>query len=405
MERPVTPEERAILNGLAQQAEQLRGLTLSREVQAEVHSAEAIGAHMVEAAEEEELAEALAVYSTLGLIPEETDLGALLEEVLSEQVVGYYDTEAGKMVVREDIMSALLSSRDGRVSPKAHEAEVVLVHEFVHAIQDQRLELGERHAEERDDDPGLALRALIEGDATLVMMGHAANAPIQTIVAATPPERLDALVDFMAQHSSEEDNALARAPTILRETLIGPYVSGLRFCLALFRRGGWEAVNRAYDALPASTEQVLHPEKYFAGELPDPIALPDFPMLENSGWSVFYEDSFGELELSVYLGRTTPSEVDRPAGRGWSGDRIRVYEKDGEHIALWFTTWDNEAEAVEAVAAAQRSPETFVHRNGRAVLFAEQLPPAFQGEAKEKLDALSANLLPHPPRRPSVVAP
>ena len=51
-----------------------------------------------------------------------------------------------------------------------------------------------------------------------------------------------------------------------------PYLAGSTWVSGLWASGGWDAVNAAYDQPPASTEQVLHPEKYVSGERPAEVA-------------------------------------------------------------------------------------------------------------------------------------
>ena len=65
----------------------------------------------------------------------------------------------------------------------------------------------------------------------------------------------------------------------------------------LYDQGGCDAVNAALqDADPASTEQILHPEKYLANEAPVAIdaAGPVRPTWA-SGWSQAYQQTMGEL--------------------------------------------------------------------------------------------------------------
>jgi hypothetical protein len=57
-------------------------------------------------------------------------------------------------------------------------------------------------------------------------------------------------------------------------TVYAPYAAGPDFVRALRERGGWTAVNDAYDAFPVSTEQVIHPEAY-PDEQPVVVPIPD----------------------------------------------------------------------------------------------------------------------------------
>ena len=52
----------------------------------------------------------------------------------------------------------------------------------------------------------------------------------------------------------------------MRTSLAAPYIYGTLFVHALRRRGGWDAVNRAWDDPPTTSEQILHVDKWLAHE-------------------------------------------------------------------------------------------------------------------------------------------
>jgi hypothetical protein len=123
----------------------------------------------------------------------------------------------------------------------------------------------------------------------------------------------------------EAQAQLERMPAILRETLLFPYQQGLIFANGIWARGGWEAIDRAYGRLPDSTEQVLHPSKYAAGEKPVDVALDGAALAKamGAGWSGTPEDTLGEFQLSVWLrenGLVALTAGD--AAAGWGGDRL-----------------------------------------------------------------------------------
>lgn len=403
-ERAPTPLEMGALRRLMGEAQRTRRLSFTAPVHVEVHDAERIAARLDGQIEDEDVEKAQLVYGTLGLLPEGLDLRGLLREVLGEQVLGYYDTDEARLVVREDVMEVLARRA---TSAEAAEARIVIVHELVHALQDQALRLGEAWEVERDSDADNALRALVEGDATLAMMVYAAEklgVPLEALAGDAAVETL------MAQSVGAGDDALGRAPPILRHTLVTPYVAGLRFARELRRAGDWRAVDGAFDRKPASTEQVLHPRRYLQGEEPDPIALPAFPALEEAGLEPVEEDTLGELEVAVFLGRGTESGVDAAAADGWGGDRLRVYRwADGRSelgVAVWFLTFDDEAEAREAEAAARRTlGADELRREGRALLVTLRLPQALRPPVDAAFVAFEEDLPPTPPRRPSTIAP
>jgi len=395
LRRTPTAIEAGVIQRLQRDAATVRELAFRAPVAVEVHDSVAIADHLTQDVTEEDLDKARLVYGTLGLLAPDTDVRALLAEVLGAQVVGYYDTDIDRLVVRDDVMR-MLGTRPG--SRDAAEAEIVLVHELVHALQDQHLGLGERYERERDSDPSNALRSVAEGDATLAMIAHGAGLDASTLLATPAIDEVLARVGALPVGEDE----LGRAPAILRETLVGPYVHGLRFCVALHRAGGWRAIDDAFREAPPSAEQIMHPRKYFERELPDELVLPPLPGLDEDGWTLVEEDTLGEMEIAVYLGQGTETEIDRDAAAGWSGDRLRVYQRGEETAAVWLTAWDDEAEAEQAEAAAERVLEGSARREGRALLVVRGVPLSV---AEHVLLDTAAQLPPHPPRAPSPIAP
>jgi hypothetical protein len=378
--RPPTEEERGVIASLSRLTERTRELTFEHPVPVLIQDQVRITAHLSAMIEEEDLDEARVVYSALGLVDPAVNLREMIERLASEQVVGYYDPRESQLVVREDIMIDRRPSSNG-------EAAAVLVHELVHALQDQRLGLGEVYQDDRDTDADNAFDGLVEGDATLAMLAYVLadqGAPLDLLT--QKPELLGDLLAAAPLHGME----LESAPPIVRVTLVAPYFKGLIFTASLHGRGGWDAVNRAHAHPPVSTEQLLHPAKYLAGEQPEAVELPELPELDHAGYEAFKDDTLGELELAVYLAQHRPGlDTDDAAAAGWAGDRIRVYRHpERKPAVVWFTLWDDQDEAREAAAAARavvgalsrdRRPHHRVERAGRAVLIVRDLPPALHG--------------------------
>ncbi len=394
--RPPTVQERAIIHSLMDDAAAVRALPFLHDVDAEIQDEARIRAFVEADIDQAELREARELYTSLGLLPANVDLEALLLEVLGEQIVGYYDPEGQRLVVRDDVMRSLARS-------SVDEARVVLVHELVHALQDQHLQLGVLNEVERDSDADNAYRSLVEGDATLAMVAYvlaAQGTPLEGIT--SDPDVLERFFESGAATSGAD--ALDRAPAILRVTLMAPYTRGALFCGDRHRTGGWSTVDQAHRVLPVSSEQILHPDKYSAGELPDPIALSPAPVLESLGYVRVQEDTLGELELSIYLAQGTSTDQDAPAAAGWSGDRLAVYARaDAPSAVVWWTSWDSEREAEEAERAALRAGASvdgsLVVRSGRALMILRHVPTAATAELTARFTAFARALPAAPPHR------
>ncbi len=387
---PSSGERRAI-RPFVETAERVRGLRFLREVPVRVQTGAEITDFVRATMEPEPLERARRFYVALGMLPPDLDVETMLLAVMGEQIVGYYDPERDTMVVRDDILAGL--ARRGDDPSEEAESAAVLVHEYVHALQDQHLGLSALLEGERSIDEDNALASVIEGDATLAMIGtltDAAGVPLRALTA--DPARLGALLE--AGLGSPRGEALAEAPPIVRVPLLSRYFDGLRLCATIHGASGWSGVDALHRGLPTTTEQVLHPERLARGERGEPIALPAMPELEAAGWAVLDEDTLGELELSVFLGRGT--DRDRAGGEGWGGDRVRVYVRGEEQAAVWFTSWDDEAEALEAEQAMRRSPRAGerVSRAGRGVLFVAGLDAPLAAIVEAAFAGWAAGLAP-----------
>jgi len=372
--RPATARERAAIDDLVRTAESVRQLRLQRPVTIEIEDGDAIARSLRAQIEEAEIERARLVYGALGLLDADADLHSMFEGVLGEQVIGYYDPDTGRLVIRDDVMAGLA----GAFGPEqTQEARLVLVHELVHALQDQRLGLGESYEKERTADADNAFRAVVEGDATLAMLAHALRQQGIPLSAATAG--IQQMGDYLDLNALVRGEKLDDAPAILRVTLVAPYLRGLQFVAAVQGRGGWPAVNNAHRRPPVTSEQVLHPEKYFAREPAEVIEISDNEEVLAAGFERVEEDTLGELELGVYLGQGHPSGTNEEAAAGWAGDHLAVYGRGKAAAVIWWTTWDTDADAAEAYAAARsvspKGPRARVERKGRSVLIVRGLPP------------------------------
>ena len=194
----------------------------------------------------------------LGLVPEDFQYGALIIRLLTEQVAGYYDPKTQQFHLADWI------DLDGQ--------KPIMAHELTHALQDQHFDLRRfEHWPKGNSDAELAVHALIEGDATLVMAQYISNNPLRALAFLKS-------LGTTGMATAE----LQKSPRAVRETLLFPYQEGLGWTRTLYREGGWDRVSKAFNQLPQSTEQILHSEKYFAHEAPVKVTLPDIARLLNS---------------------------------------------------------------------------------------------------------------------------
>lgn len=275
------------------------------------------------------------IMKALGLLPADASLTDLYISLLGSQVAGLYSPDDKKLYV---------VSKSGGLGPTE---KVTFSHEFTHALQDQNFDLGSLRLDEvGQGDRSFARLSLVEGDATLVMsmweIQHLSQAELGQIMAGAGSD--DSLKILLAM------------PPILRESLLFPYTLGLGFVQGMQGQGGWDAVNAAFGRPPASTEQIINPDKYAAGEAPIPVALPKTLASDlGTGWKVGLEDSFGEFQMGVWLKQnlTAPAATAVDAAAGWGGDRVAVVNGPGGAWAVVLrTAWDTDADAQQFEAAA-----------------------------------------------------
>lgn len=288
----------------------------------------------------------------LGLLPKDFNLKETMVKVYSEEIAAFYDTKTKTMhLIKEPEAEAkkpptfferLLGKSDGF---DKDENKTVIAHELTHALADQNYDLDSMQKSiKHDDDRDLALSSLIEGEATLMMIGAQMQDWTGTAIGKVPSARLDRVFSLMMPFMSlAGGNSLREAPVILSETMIFPYLRGMVFCARLTNDGGWTALDEAYRNPPLSTEQIIHPEKYRAE--PDPPTDVDLGTLDaGPGWREVGRNVVGEMQLGVLLRR----HGGKAAAAGWDGDRFAVFEgPEGRLGLVWLSTWDREEDARE----------------------------------------------------------
>jgi hypothetical protein len=275
-----------------------------------------------------------ALYERLGLLPPDADLESLVLELLGESVAGFYDPDTKALTIVE---------RSGAFGPLE---KTTLAHEFTHALQDQYFGLDSLDFDDTSQgDRSLARLSLVEGDATLLMTLWAQQH-------LTPEE----LLELIRQSSDPEGQALLdRLPPVLVAQTLFPYTEGLEFVAALYQQGGYDAVDDAFRDPPDSTEQVIHPEWYLQRDDPVAVDLPDAAGGLGEGWKERISDTLGELNVRLWADESLASTDAEDAAEGWDGDRIALYENDGDAWAIaWVTAWDSDDDADEFAAAARQ---------------------------------------------------
>lgn len=271
-------------------------------------------------------------YRALGLVPDTLDLRRLIVDLYSEQVAGFYDPDSARLFIVRGAEAQLL--------------RYILAHELVHALQDQYMPLSRILKLRRQNDRQMAGQAVVEGQATL--------ASILALAPGTDLGALGSMWDAVRLGIRQQQAAMpvfAATPRILQEGLLFPYVAGADFMRAYELRRTRAGEMPFGDRLPISTEQVLHPSRYFAGERPVRVILMTAP-----ADTVIYEDDFGEFDTRIALeswGVGEPEAV--AAAAGWNGDRYRVLGTAAGTVVVWAAAWDTAEDAAQFERALRRA--------------------------------------------------
>jgi hypothetical protein len=331
----------ADLGALAPQLEQyaitLRGLERRRQIRWAVVNRQQFQAYVRAIFKQQyapdELQREGDAYKALGLISPTLDYERLILTLLEEQTGGYYDPQKDTFY--------LADWGDPNLQKD------VIVHELTHALQDQHFHIDDFVTRIRgNSDAMLARAALAEGEATWVGMAYASGAG--DLEHYAPSLESD-------DSSAREAADAAHVPHFLQAVLMFPYTHGLKFVNYGRQTGGWQRLNQAYADLPISTEQILHPERYFdARDDPVAIRLPVPAAIEAKGWEHIFEEVLGEFVLQHLLSMQGDAANAIRVATGWDGDKLHVFRRDGELAWVQLSAWDSQRDAHEYVVAMER---------------------------------------------------
>lgn len=288
------------------------------------------------------------VYELLALIPErkpappsQAQPPSLLEsqvDNLISLITGFYSPDHNALYV----VDTATSSRS------------TIVHELTHALQYQYADLNKLQEQRADDwDATTALLDVLEGDAVnteIQILGFSTRQSYRNPVcfAIPAPQR-------------------AATPYVVERELDTWYEDGLCFVQAVSKERSSEAL---FASLPTTTEQILHPEKYLAGEGRVPVSLASLSAALGSEWRRVQGGTFGEFTIQNILLTGLPNSRPRvqSAAAGWGGDAWQLYVNGDGRVLHSSITWDTLEDAAEfwsallasmaAQGAAVPPPET-----------------------------------------------
>lgn len=369
-----TEAAREMVEELLPEVERLRGLPFKKPVPVEVVGKQAVREHLMDRVDKLDYEESLRgmgrAYQLLQLLPPGTDLLEEMAVAVEDQAGGFYDPSRGSYYLME------------RVAPVA--APIFTVHELTHAIEDQHFDLDRRIREViGDEDRAFARGAVHEGSATLVMTLYTVEATIRG--------ELDVLaLQEVALSEAANTEKLADLADVIVRQLLGPYVLGTNFLtrgnvLGAMGEYPFDDVSRAFDDPPQSSEQILHPDKYWVeSERDDPrvVDLNEAARVLGRKWTLASRGTVGEIGIGSLVGAPTPLDslqlgILEPGGwtnraaAGWGGDLWELWERGDSAVVLWSTSWDSAKDAREfADALAEQTALEATLRDDRVVIVA-----------------------------------
>jgi hypothetical protein len=311
--------------------EQAVGVPYKRPPNVEIRTKDQVRAFVLaqlqDSATQRDLAGKEMSYKLFGLIPDTLDVRKLFLDLLTEQILGYYDPKTKVLYVVQGAPDDYLG--------------ITVMHELVHALQDQYINLDSLQKQSGDDDRLAAAQAVIEGEATYeqmaIMVGGSAN------IAARLPGGWDRMRD-MIRDSYSSQPIFGAAPMAIQEELLFPYINGAEF---VRRFKEHEPKTLPFADMPQSTEQVMHDRAFFATPRDNPIRvrLPKLP-------GEAYENTLGEFDTRLVLFQQLQDQVVASrAAIGWGGDRYAVVKTPRGNALVWATVWDTPVDAAEFVDA------------------------------------------------------
>ncbi len=273
-----------------------------------------------------------AAWGTIGVIPPGTDLRAAIKNFQSGAVVGFYDQDSKRLV--------FVGSGDADLSV---EERLALAHELTHALDDQHFDLRRLDsiaATCKDENFEAALGA-IEGNAQYTAA---------EVLLHTPGLNLGDLIGSLLTIGSQQ---VSGVPPFLAAIEYWPYSAGLAFMQTQATAGGEAAVDRVLRHLPATTEQVIHPDAY-PSDVPAPVDVPDLTGALGPTWGDLDAMQVGEEWLTAMLDLRLDDATAASAADGWDGGVYRAWTNGKAVAVVLATAWDSEADAT-AFATAMAS--------------------------------------------------
>ncbi len=274
------------------------------------------------------------VWKGLFVVGDDQRSGDAIDGTVGEAVNGFYIPGEGRIVL---------------VTPSPDEPTVdeqTLLHEFGHALQDQRHDLTSSQFRGETQDADLAVDGIVEGEVVYLENQYEERCIIDEWSCFDEPRGVG---------GSSGD--LNRG---ILFTLLQPYSDGPAYVHEIVDSEGWSGVDDRMDEPPQTTTEIIHRQPFEAGSVESP------PEATN-GWERYPDqgvdgaETVGEASIFVMFWyqaseygadtvdpdiiRETSHEYERfnyvsEASEGWAGDELVPYQRGDDDGYVWTIEWE-----------------------------------------------------------------
>ncbi len=273
-----------------------------------------------------------------GLVPPDFDLRASTIDLLTEQAAAFYDYDKKRLF--------LLDGSSGIAET------TTLAHELSHALADQHFNLGKFIDDTpSNDDENLAHTAVVEGQASWLMIAYDLKQ------AGQPPSPTAEMLKSVGSSSEEgmlDYPVLKNSPLYIQQSLLFPYIQGILFFDAVYRRMGKEAFAAVFQNPPTDSAEIIHPDRYFDHRKAATPALPKLSLNEKA--KDLTEGSLGEFDHEILLRQYVGANTSTILPPHLYGGRFKISEIGHSRTPLleYASEWDHEDQAEAFFAAYQK---------------------------------------------------
>ncbi|MFN7649269.1 MAG: hypothetical protein ACK6DY_21080 [Acidobacteriota bacterium] len=309
-----------------------------------------------ETVSDEELRVETLTLRLFGFIPADYDLKGSTVSLLTEQAAAFYDYRKKKMFILES-------------APESTQ-RFVLTHELAHALADQHFNLGRFIRKGSTDDAATARLAVMEGQAQWLMyevMGAKTGQSLRK------DPGLVRMMANMGESGLSQYPELTSAPVYIRESLLFPYSRGFLFNARVIEKLGNDGFREVFSRPPATTQHILHPDRYFARAEAVPVDLEPAP----KGHKVLIEGTLGEFDCLVMFKQFGDADSAAARAERWRGGRFRVLEhrKTKEPLLQYTLAWENTEAAADfaALQSQRKGSRTRIEQHGDRVIVSDRM--------------------------------